>query len=217
MLQPVGFDRLIIEPGAVTSLPFVATGHAELCCAPTSHMVASFLELDHSRTIVAALPAFLLGHFNENLRCRILRAVPGRVHLGVAYAANPCPASFAFAYLATILKADVIRFDPLAAMKSGAVDAIPSSVLLEFSIPGLFELLVKEPIDMLERNVLGSAAFWWHVHRIRDRHCKDAAQAIMAHPMCTCKFRRLDDWYVRATSEAGHFLYLSYRRNSKQT
>lgn len=175
MLQPVRFHRLIVEPGTVTCLPFVATDHAKFCGAPTGHMVASLFKLDHGRTIEAALPAFLLSDFNEYLCCRIFRTLSRSVHLVVAYTAYPCPASFTFPHLATILKVDMVRFYPLATMTSRAVDTVPSSILLEFSVPGLFELLVKELINMLQRNVLGSAAFWWHVSGILDRHCKNAA------------------------------------------
>ena len=72
---------------------------------------------------------------------------------------------------------------------------------------------------MLKRNVLGRAAFGWHVSGVRHRHCKYAAQAVMAHPVHTCEFGGFHDWYViRATGQTGHFLktQLSSRRSPKQ-
>lgn len=182
-------------------------------------MVASFLEFDHSGTIETTLPTFLFSHFNKYLCRWIFRTLSGRVHLVVAYAAYPCPAPLTLPYFATIFEVDMVRFDPFATMTSRAVDTIPSGVLLKFPVPCLFELLVKELVNMLERNVLSSAAFGWHVGRIGNRHCKYAAQAIVAHPMSTCKFRSLDEWdVIRTTSEAGYFLqtHLSGWRTSKQ-
>ena len=219
MLQSIRFYRLVVEPGTVTGLPFVATYHAELCSAPARHMVASFFQLDHSRTVEAALPPFSLSNFDEGICFGILGTFSGSVHFVVTYTANACPASFAFSYFATILHVNMIRFDPLATMARWAVDAVSGRVLMEFPVPGLFELLVEELVDILERNVLRSATFWWHVGRVADRHRKDAAQAAMAHPVRTGEFRCLDNWYVvRAASEAGHLFEtrLSSGRASKQ-
>lgn len=114
------------------------------------------------------------------------------MHFVVAYAAYACPAFLAFSYFATVLQGDMIRLDPLATMARWAVDAVSGGILMELPVPGLFEALVEELVDILERNVLRSAAFWWHVGRIADRHCKDAAQTTMAHSVCTGKFCRLD-------------------------
>lgn len=182
-------------------------------------MVASFFQLDHSRTVEAALPPFFLSSFGEGICFGILGAFSRSVHFVVTYAAYTRPTSFAFSYFATILHVDMIRFDPLATIPRRAVDAVSGRILMEFPVPGLFELLVEELVDILERNVLRSATFWWHVSRVADRHRKDAAQATMAHPVRTGKFRRLDDWYVvRAASETAHLFEtrLSSGRTSKQ-
>jgi hypothetical protein len=65
---------------------------------------------------------------------------------------------------------------------------------------------------MLEGNVFWRAAFWGHMGRIRNGHCKNPAQAIMAHPVATCELRSLDNWHVvRAASEAVHFLQTHLR------
>lgn len=219
MLQSVRFHRLVVEPGTVTGLPFVATYHAELCSASARHMVASFFQLDHSRTVEAALPPFFLSNFGESIGLGILGTFSRSVHFVVTYAAYACPTFFAFSYFATILHVDMIRFDPLATMARRAVDTVSGRIFMELPVPDLFELLVEELVDILERNVLRSATFGWHVGRVADRHRKDAAQATMAHPVRTGKFRCLDDWYVvRAASETGHLFEtrLRSRRTSKK-
>lgn len=142
-MQPVGFHRLVVEPRTVTSLPFVAANHAELGRASAGHVVASLLEFNHRRAIEAALPAFLLGNVNKYLGGRVLGTLSRRVHFIVADTADPGPASLAFSYLASILETNVIGLDPFATVASRAVDAVSGSVLLEFSVPGLFELLIE--------------------------------------------------------------------------
>lgn len=175
-------------------------------------MIASFLQLDHSRTVEASLPTFLLRNLNKDLRGRILRTLSRRVHLVVADAADPRPTSFTLSYFATILKANVVGFDPLSAMTSRAVDTISSGVLLELPIPGLLEFLVKELVNMLERDVLSGATFWGHMGRIRNGHGEDTTKTNMAHSMLTCKLDCFDYWHIiRATSEAGHFFQTHLR------
>lgn len=175
-------------------------------------MIASFFELDHSRTVEASLPAFLLCNLNKDLRRGILGTLSRRVHLVIADTAHPGPTSFTLSYFATVLEADVIGFDPLATMTSRAVDTVSSGVLLEFPIPGLLEFLVEELVNMLERDVLSGATFRGHVGRIRDGHCEDATKTNVAHSMLTYKLGRLDHWYIiRATSEAGHFFQTHLR------
>ena len=162
-------------------------------------MVASLLELNHSRATEAALPAFLLSNLNEYLGDGVLRTFSRRVHFIVANTADPCSASLAPSYLTSILESDMIGFDPFATVTSRTVDAISCCVFLEFSVPGLFELLIEQLIDVFERNVLRRAAFWRHVGWISDRHGKNASQTVMAHPMCTCEFGGLDDRYIVRT------------------
>ena len=43
----------------------------------------------------------------------------------------------------TAIRVDICRLDPLAAFSGGAVDAILSRILLEFSIPKILEFAVK--------------------------------------------------------------------------
>lgn len=64
-----------------------------------------------------------------------------------------------------------------------------------------------------------SAAFRRHMCWISDRQIEDAAQAVMAHPVRTCEFGRLDDGYiVRTARKTCHFLQTDRRsrRASKQ-
>lgn len=135
MLQPVCLYRLVVEPGTVARLPFVATNHTEFCGTSAGHMVASFLELDHSGAIEAALPTFLFSNLNKHLCGRVLRTFSRRVHFVVASTAHPCPASLAFSHLTSMLESDMIRLDPFATVTGWAIDAISGSVLLKFSIP----------------------------------------------------------------------------------
>jgi hypothetical protein len=44
---------IVIEPGTVTGFPFLATHHAELGLTAARHMVAAFLELNHSMAAIA--------------------------------------------------------------------------------------------------------------------------------------------------------------------
>jgi hypothetical protein len=79
----------------------------------------------------------------------------------------------------------LIRFDPFATRTAWAVDTMATSVFLELPADFL-ELLIKELVDMLKRNVLRDIAFWQHVGRISDRHGEDAAQTLVTYPMSAC-------------------------------
>lgn len=105
------------------------------------------------------------------------------MHLIIAYIACPGLASFTFPYLATTLERHMIRFDPFTTMMAWAVDTMATSVFLE--------LLIKELVDMLKRNVLRDIAFWQHVGRISDRYGEDAAQTRVTYLMSGCQFRIL--------------------------
>ena len=143
MLQPVCLDSLVVEPGTVARLPLVATDHAKFCSTSARHMVAPFLELDHSGAIEASLQAFLFGNLNKHLGGKVFGTFSRRVHFVVASTAYPCAAPLTFSHLTSVLESDVIRLDPFATMTGRAVDTISGSVLLEFPVPRLFELLVE--------------------------------------------------------------------------
>lgn len=115
MVESVGFDGLIVEPRAVTGLPFVATDHAEFSRAATCHVIAAFFKFDHGGAVEASLPAFLLGDFDEFLGLFVFRAVSTGVPFAVADAANLGMTSFALPVLAAAVCINIFWFDPLAA------------------------------------------------------------------------------------------------------
>ena len=59
------------------------------------------------------------------------------------------------------------RLDPLPTATSGAVNTILGGKLLEFPIPVFLKVDVKEFLDVLKRDMVGGAAFRWHVLRMR--------------------------------------------------
>ena len=65
------------------------------------------------------------------------------MHLVVACTANPSIASLAFADLSAVFDSYMIRFDPFAAATRWAINPVACCVLLELSVPGLLEVLVK--------------------------------------------------------------------------
>lgn len=92
-------------------------------------------------------------------------------------------------------------------MSIGTVDTVARAVFLEFTIPGLFEFLIKEMVDMLQGYVFGCTAFRWHMSWIRRRHGEDATQTFMAHPMGARQLGSLVSGHiVSATSKAGDLL-----------
>ena len=153
--EAVRFDGLVVEPRAIARLPLEATDHAELGAAATGHVVAAFLELDGGGAVEAPLPAFFLCDFDEFLRRRVFGAFAARVPFVVAGAADFGLATLTFAVLpaavgpAAGVDVDVGRFDPGAAAPSGAVDAVFGGILLVFSVPFSFEIVIEEFVDML--------------------------------------------------------------------
>lgn len=65
VVETVGFNGGIIEPRTIAALPLGPTDHAEFGQAAARHVVAAFLQLNGRGAVVAALPALLLGHFDE--------------------------------------------------------------------------------------------------------------------------------------------------------
>ena len=175
MVEAIVFHRLVVEPRTITALPLGAADHAELCVAPTRHVVASFLQLDRCRAVETPLPSLLLCDLREPRRGFVLGAFAPRVPPAVTGAAHLRAASFAVSVLAAAARAarsinmDMRGLDPFAATARRAVDAVLGGVFLIFAVPGLLELEVEETFDVLERDVVGGAAFGRHVLRVGDR------------------------------------------------
>ena len=140
---------LVIEPRTVARFPFQATDHAKLGHAPTRHMVAAFLQLDHSRAVEAFLPALLFCRIDELLSRRVLRTITRAVRLVVADGTDLSPAALAFAHLPTMLDVDMARLDPLAAILANAVYSVLGFVFEEFTIPVLLKFLIEQLVNML--------------------------------------------------------------------
>lgn len=63
---------------------------------------------------------------------------------------------------------NMCRFDPFATFECRAVDTILCVIFLVLPIPLHFELGVEQLLDMSQRDVLLTTAFWWHVSWIFD-------------------------------------------------
>ena len=182
MNEAVRFDGVVVEPGAITRLPFQAADHTKFGPAPTCHVVAAFLKLNGGGAIEATLPSFLLCDLDEFLRRGVLGAFTARVPFVVAGAADFRLASLAFAVLpAAGVDFDVCGFDPGAATPGGAVDAVFGRILMVFSVPSSFEIVVEELIDVFQFDALFCAAGRGHMLRVRCREGEDAAKAGVAH------------------------------------
>ena len=116
--EAVGFDGVVVEPGAVARFPLEAADHAEFGAAAARHVVAAFLELDGRGAIEAALPSLFLCDLDELLRRGVFGAFAAGVPFVVAGAADFRLASLAFAVLPAPVGAtagvnvDVCGFDP---------------------------------------------------------------------------------------------------------
>ncbi len=174
VVQAIGLDGFVVEPWAVTSFPFQATNHAELCTATTGHVVTAFLQFDRRGAVEAALPAFLFGNLRETLRGLVFGAFATRVPFSVASAADFGSAAATFPiFTATVgasrgVEVDVCGFNPFAASSRGAVDTVFRGVFLVLLIPLHLELCIKKLLDMLQRNVILGAAFWGHMLRVSN-------------------------------------------------
>ena len=185
--EAVGFDGLVVEPGAVARLPREAADHAELGAAAARHVVAAFLELDRRGAVEAALPAFRLGDLDEFLRRGVLGALAAGVPLVVARAADFRLAPLAFAEFSASVGAaagvdrDVGRFDPCAAAPCRAVGAVFGGVFLVLAVPFSFETVVEELVDMFQVDAVFGAAGGRHVLWVGCRKGEDAAETGVAH------------------------------------
>ena len=118
MGEAVGFDGVVVEPGAIARFPLEAADHAEFGAAAARHVVAAFLELDGRGAVEAALPSFFLCDLDELLRRGVLGAFAAGVPFVVAGAADFRLASLAFAVLPAPVGAtagvdvDMCGFDP---------------------------------------------------------------------------------------------------------
>lgn len=123
-------------------------------------MVAAFVQLDHGRTVVAALPAIFLGCIDEASHIVVLWALAARVPFAVAEAANFGIAAPADAIPAAACGAaagvdmDIAGLDPLPAVLGRTVYPVLCGVFLVFLVPFDFEFHVEKSIDVLKGDVV---------------------------------------------------------------
>lgn len=154
-----------------------------------SHVVATFLELDHSLATMAPLPAQLLRLVEKPAGLLVPRTIPGPVPLAVAGVTDLGIAAATLGKLASVYVAvDVLRFDPFAAAPRRAVDAVLRRVLGILPVPLLLEAGVEKPLDVLQRDMISVTALGRHVLGISDGEPKALFQATVAHPMTTPQF-----------------------------
>ena len=149
------------------------------------HVIAPFFQLHHRPTIVASLPTSLFSCLEKSVRLLILRAILHAMPLAIAKTADLGRTPTAFPILLAIFSVYISRLDPFATSSGRTIYTILGGVFCKFRVPGLFKLVVKEPFDMFEWYVVGSAAFGGHVLGISDRKLEDTLQAGVAHAMTT--------------------------------
>jgi hypothetical protein len=103
------------------------------------------------------------------------------VRLIVADCTDSGTALLALTDLAAVFDADVIGFDPLATTLTDAVDFILGLKFQELPVPGPFEVLGEEFVDVLQINMVIGTTAWWHVGGIGETHLENALETCMAH------------------------------------
>lgn len=78
----------------------------------------------------------------------------------------PIPASLILMYVAWI--------DPLTTSSRRTIYTVLGRVFEELPVPRLLEVEVEEPVDVLERDVVGGAASRWHVCGVGNGELEDA-------------------------------------------
>lgn len=108
------------------------------------------------------------------------------MHSIIACATNLDTTLFAFANLPALFHCNMVGLDPFATAFRRTVDSIAGCVFLKLPVPGHFELLVEQFVDMLQRYVIRRATFRRHVGWIGDGHGKDSLKASVTHAMAAC-------------------------------
>jgi hypothetical protein len=106
-------------------------------------MIAAFLQFNHSPTIIASLPARLLGRFEKCICLFVLRTVLCAMPFTITYAAYLGLTTATFTILTTTLAMYVPRFDPFSTSSSWTIEAILRCILLKFLVPELLEVDIK--------------------------------------------------------------------------
>jgi hypothetical protein len=126
-------------------------------------MVAAFLEFDHGPASVAALPPFLLRLFEKPARLFIFWALSRMMPPPIAETADLRLASATFPALPAVFAVDILGFNPFSTPPRRAIHPVSGGILCELLVPRLLEVVVKQILNMSQRDVFGGAAFGGHV------------------------------------------------------
>jgi hypothetical protein len=190
---------LVVEPRAVARLPRGCTNHAELSRAATveykfrairrrkdilpGHVIAALLQLHHSPTAVASLPALVLCQLHEAIGLLIPRAFPSRVEFAVAEHAHFGITAAAPSILSSVRQIHTyLRWlDPFAASFCWAVESVGRGILLIFLVPKLLEFVIEQTLDIFQGYVLSRAAGRGHMLWVANGEGELALEARVTH------------------------------------
>lgn len=160
VLQAIGGDGFVGEPGAIAGFPAKATDHAEFGSAATGHVVASFAEFYHGGAVETALPSFLFGYFDKTIGFFVVGtfaagmpfAVAGTTDFGFA----PPTLAISPSAIGTASQVEmyICWFDPRTAASGGAVDAVFSSILMILLVPSPLERVGKQLFYVFQRDII---------------------------------------------------------------
>ena len=108
-----------------------------------SHVIAAFLQFDHSPAVIASLPARLLCCFQEFVGLLILGTVLCAMPFPITKTANLCLTTTALPVLLAILLMDTSRLDPFATPSGRTIYTIFGGILCEFRVPIFLEFIIK--------------------------------------------------------------------------
>lgn len=148
-------------------------------------MVATFFQLNHGPTTVASLPASFFSSIEQLVSFLVVGTLLGAMPFSITQTAHSRSTPRTFPNFTAVPLVNMRRLDPFSALPCRTIYAVLGRVFLEFLIPRLLKLDVKQLINMFERNMICCAAFGWHMLGIRDGHAENSLQAGMAHTMST--------------------------------
>jgi hypothetical protein len=159
IVQSVRLNRFVVEPRTIARLPLEAAYHTELRGTATvqcqrcsnyrgkydlpSHVITTFLQLNHCPTVIASLPSCFFGRFKEAIGFLVLRTILRPMPLPIAQTTDSRLTPTTFANLLPILLMNIARFYPFATTSSRTIYTVFSRILRKFPIPCPLELHVK--------------------------------------------------------------------------
>lgn len=147
-------------------------------------MIAALLKFHHGRTIIAFPPTSLFSDLDKFLHRRIFGTFSRLVCFGITDRTGLAATLGTFADLATVfVGVYVFGLYPFATALFGTVYLVLGSILLQFSIPFLLEVIAKQGVDVLQVDFRLVATSGWHMGRIFDGKSKQPFEAAVAHAM----------------------------------